>query len=253
MLTKFFTDCKVDDIDKKGRIVVAANAFDNQDADGDVSAVGSFKKTLTENFNRTRWFYNHDKTILLGVPLEGKEDYPFLKMTGQLNLEKEIARDVYSDYKLYAEHGKSLEHSVGVNPVQRDQKDRRIVKEWKLWEYSTLSSWGANPNTPALGIKSAKDLASAVDWFEVMLKKGDYTDQRFKQIEGALKTLRTLTIEPEQSKATTPTAEPLKCANCDTDNDGDAAYCKNCGSKMGTQPKSSDAVQVIKHFITTIN
>lgn len=207
LLQKAFSTCKIDDIDQKGRVVVAANAFDNVDADGDISAVGSYTKTLKENFNRTRWFYNHDKSILLGVPLEGAEVYPYLKMVGQLNMEKQVSRDVYSDYKLFADHGKSLEHSVGVAPVQRDNKDKRIVKEWKLWEYSTLSSWGANPNTPALDIKSAKDLEDALGWLDIMLRKGDYTDEKFKKIELTIKALRSLAVEPEQ-QATTQEDKP---------------------------------------------
>jgi HK97 family phage prohead protease len=208
MIYKAFSNCKIDDLDNKGRVVVAANAFDNEDSDGDISAVGSFSKTLKEHFNRARWFKDHDKTILIGVPIEGVEVYPHLKMVGQLNMEKQVSRDVYSDYKLYAEYGKSLEHSVGVNPIQRDQKDKRIVKEWRLWEYSTLSSWGANENTPMLGIKSAKDFADSIDWLDIMLRKGDYTDERFKQIELQIKTLRSLAKEPEPTDATTQKDEP---------------------------------------------
>lgn len=59
------------------------------------------------------------------------------------------------DYKLYAEYGKTLEHSIGVKAIKRDDKDKRIVKEWSLWEYSTLSSWGANPQTFLIDIKNA--------------------------------------------------------------------------------------------------
>ena len=33
---------------------------------------------------------------------------------GELNMKKEVSRDTYEDYKLYAEHGRTLEHSVGV-------------------------------------------------------------------------------------------------------------------------------------------
>lgn len=201
----------VEDVDEKGRVVVAANAFDNVDADEDISVPGSYKKTLTEHFNRARWFYNHDKTILLGVPIEGIEVYPHLKMTGQLNMKKQISRDVYEDYKLYAEYGRTLEHSVGVNPIRRDQKDQRKVLEWKLWEYSTLSSWGANENTPLLGIKSYQSIEDAIGWLELSTKKGNYTDERHKAIEQQIKNLRSLACEPEQiATATTPVVEPDK-------------------------------------------
>jgi hypothetical protein len=108
----------VKDIDQKGRILVAANALGNVDADKDISMEGSFNKTLKDNFNRLKWFLNHDKTQLVGVPIEGKEKYPYLEMLGQVNLNKQLGRDVYEDYKLYAEHGKSLEHSIGVEAIK---------------------------------------------------------------------------------------------------------------------------------------
>lgn len=40
----------VKDIDAKGRVLVAANALGNVDADKDISMEGSFVKTLKDNF-----------------------------------------------------------------------------------------------------------------------------------------------------------------------------------------------------------
>ena len=37
-----------------------------------------------------------------------------LVMTGQINLKKQIGVETLEDYKLYRDHGKTLEHSVGV-------------------------------------------------------------------------------------------------------------------------------------------
>jgi len=190
----------VKDIDGKGRIIVAANAFNNEDAHKDISLPGSFNKTLKENFNRLRWFLNHDTSLLLGVPIQGKEAFPYLELEGQLNMNKQISRDVYEDYKLYAEHGKSLEHSVGVSAIKKEIKsDVRHVSEWKMWEYSTLTAWGANENTPMIGMKSLTDLTDGIDWLNTMLTKGNYTDERFLQIEKHLSDLKTLVTEPQAS------------------------------------------------------
>jgi HK97 family phage prohead protease len=147
---------KIEDLDEKGRVLVAANGIGNQDADGDISAKGSFDLTLKKDFPRLRWFLNHDKNILLGVPIEGKEDGEHLKMLGQLNMKKQVSRDIYEDYKLWAEHGRTLEHSIGVKDIKRNDKNKNIVEQWELREYSTLTSWGANSNTPMLGIKAEK-------------------------------------------------------------------------------------------------
>lgn len=198
----------VKDIDEKGIVIVAANAIGNVDSDKDMSIDGSFDKTLSEGFKRLKWFLNHDRNLLLGVPIEGKQSGKYLEMKGQLNLKKQIAKDTYEDYKLYAEHGKTLEHSIGVEAVKWEQQgDTRMVKEWKLWEYSTLTSWGANEDTPMLGIKSADSIIEAIDWLNVMLKKGNYSDEKFLQIEEKINSLKSLFTEPV---VTTQVKEPSR-------------------------------------------
>jgi len=104
----------------------------------------------------------------------------------QINLNKELGRDAYEDYKLYKELGRSLEHSVAVEPIKRDDEDQRYVKEWRLWEYSTLTMWGANPRTPLVGMKDT-DIAEEI--IKEMMQR-DYSEQRkqlLKSIHEALK------------------------------------------------------------------
>jgi HK97 family phage prohead protease len=169
-------------VDEKGRVVIAVNAFGNVDSDNDISVKGSFNKTLSENFSRVKWYLNHNQGQLLGVPIEGVETDDYLQMTAQLNMNKQMSRDIYEDYRLYAEHGKTLEHSIGVDPIKRDSKDARMVLEYKLWEFSTLTNWGANSNTPLLSIKSEKEAAETIELLEKMLQ-GKYSDERLKSIE----------------------------------------------------------------------
>jgi HK97 family phage prohead protease len=194
-------------LDTKGRVLIAVNALGNTDSDNDISAPGSFKKTLKEHFDRVRWFLNHDTTILLGVPIKGYEEDNYLKMEAQFNLEKQIARDTYEDYKLYQEYGKTLEHSVGLQAIKYtidEQKMIRTVTEWKLWEFSTLTHWGANQDTPLLGIKDNSNLESILSKFTAeelipVLNKmniGNYSDTRKKQAEQIQKALF---IEPSRS------------------------------------------------------
>lgn len=185
---------QIKDLDEKGKVLVAANAIGNVDSDNDVSKEGSFDKTLREGFKRVKWLLNHGD-ILLGVPIEGKQNGKYLEMLGQLNMKKQISRDIYEDYKLYAEHGKSLEHSIGVNAIKWSMKDDvREVTEWKLWEYSTLTRWGANEDTPMLGIKEQKT-DEALQLLNLMLK-GNYSDERFILIEAKIKELKSLINEP---------------------------------------------------------
>lgn len=182
-------ESKAVDLDKKGQVLIAVNAFNNTDSDNDISLPGSFKKTLKENFSRVRWFLNHDVTILLGVPIKGFEEGQYLKMHAQFNLEKQVSRDTYEDYKLFQEHGKSLEHSVGLQAIKwtfDETKGVRTISEWKLWEFSTLTHWGANENTPLIGIKSR---------LEEMGNNANYSDERKRQIE---QTQKALFIEPSR-------------------------------------------------------
>jgi len=210
---------EVKDIDsKKGIITLYANTFDRMDTDNDVSLKGSFKKTIKEWFNRVKWFYNHDMTKLLGVPLEAKEDNFGLLLTGQLNLQKELSKDVFEDYKLYADNGRSLEHSIGVNAVKYEtfegdsvpkefKKEAngwvRVVSEWKWWEFSTLSGWGANQESLMVSLKNLKEIDNTLSWLDKM-KERNYTDERHKNIELTISTLKSLKNEPFESTPQEP-------------------------------------------------
>ena len=178
---------KSTDVDEKGIITVAVNGIGIKDADGDISAPGSFAKTLKENFNRCKWFLNHDKTKLLGCPIEGKEEGGNLVMSGQLNMKKQMSLEVLEDYKLYTEHGKTLEHSVGVRAIKRDPNNTALVKEWFLGEYSTLTHWGANPQTFLMDVKELKgeDLYNHIKMMKDALNMR-YSGEKLKALEDSI-------------------------------------------------------------------
>lgn len=176
---------KANDLDEvKGIVKVAVNGIGIVDSQNDISMPGSFTKTLSENIARMKWFLNHDVTQLLGVPLEGEEKDGNLIMTGQINLAKQIGRDTLEDYKLFAAAGRTLEHSIGVQAIKRDEKDKRKVLEWKMWEYSTLTNWGSNPQTFLVGIKndSPGDVRANIEFIRQALKMR-YSDARLKEYE----------------------------------------------------------------------
>lgn len=178
---------KTVDVDEKGIVTAAVNGIGIEDSQKDISMPGSFVDTIRDDIDRMRWFLNHDTTQLLGVPLYGEEKNDNLIVTGQLNLHKQIGRDIFEDYKLFAEAGRTLEHSIGVKAIRRDKEDKRKVLQWKMFEYSTLTSWGANPNTYLVGLKSATadQVRDAIDFLKLALKQR-YSDQRFMNIEKEL-------------------------------------------------------------------
>lgn len=185
MYQRLLYKTKANDLDEaKGIVTVAVNGIGIVDSQNDISMPGSFNKTLKENIGRMKWFLNHDTTQLLGVPLEGEERDGNLVMTGKLNLAKQIGRDTLEDYKLYASAGRTLEHSIGVQAIKRDPEDKRKVLEWKMWEYSTLTSWGSNPQTFLVGIKNdnPSDVRANIEFIRNALKMR-YSDERLKQYE----------------------------------------------------------------------
>ena len=180
------------DLDEKQGIVVAyANAYNFEDSDGDISAPGSFRKTVSENSKRIRVFKDHDPRISLGVPKAMNPDDPYgLLTTTQFNMQKEVARDMFSDIVLMKENGLNAELSIGYDIVDRDEKDRRVIKEYKLWEYSFLTSWAANELSTVGNIKNIKSTYGILELIERSYNL-KYSDSRLRKIEKILKSLTT--------------------------------------------------------------
>jgi HK97 family phage prohead protease len=175
--------------DKQGIVVAYANAYLNEDSDGDISAPGSFVKTVQENYKRIRVLKDHNSTISLGVPLEiDTRDSYGLGTKSQFNMQKSVSRDMFTDIQLYKSNGLNAELSIGYGIGKRDDKDKRIITEYKLWEYSFLTSWAANELAVVGDIKNIK---SHYGIMELLTKAYNlpYSDERLQQIETILKTL----------------------------------------------------------------
>ena len=183
----------------RGYVVVAANAFNNVDSQGDVSANGSFKKTI-ENIKNIYWYKNHNPNETLGIITRLWEDDLFLNAEMKFNLDKEISRNMYSDYRFFQENNNEIKHSVGVTaiPDKIDYKDDvRIVKEWKLWELSSLTKWPSNELAGTHLVKSMNDIENLKQYFEWMSENGMHTDEFIRQTEDILKELKQKEIKEE--------------------------------------------------------
>lgn len=196
---------KVMDVDsKKGIVTNYDNAFNCVDSDGDISRKGAYLKTLSENVKRAKWFLNHDSTLLLGVPFIAgtKEDDAGLLSVNHLNMDKQIAKDTLSDYMLFKDYDRTLEHSIGYEVIKSNPYDLgsgkmgRELIEIKLWEKSTLTSWGANEFTPLVDIKSIKDIDKMLEMLEQMFTKNlNYSDERKRAAEKLFLELKSLSKE----------------------------------------------------------
>jgi len=188
----------------KGVVAAYANVYNFKDSDGDISAFGSFDKTISENFKRIRVLKDHNPTMMIGVPLsiDTKDAYGLLT-TSQFNMNKPLGKDMFTDVKLMHDSGLNAELSIGYKVIQRDQKNKSIIQEYKLMEYSFLSSWGANQLSTVQDIKSIKSHYGIMELIEKSYNL-DYSDDRLRQIETLLKAL---TDEP--SETDTLINEPL--------------------------------------------
>jgi HK97 family phage prohead protease len=190
--------------DSKGVVTAYANVYNVKDSDGDISAYGSFNKTVAENFKRIRVLKDHNPTMMIGVPLaiDTKDNYGLLTTT-QFNMKKDLGRDMFTDVKLMHDSNLNAELSIGYRVISRDAKNKSLITEYKLAEYSFLSSWAANELSTVQNIKAIK---SHYGLMELITKAYDldYSDARLKQIETLLKAL---TDEPLCDD--TPEDEPL--------------------------------------------
>jgi HK97 family phage prohead protease len=190
--------------DKKGVVTAYANVYNFKDSDGDISAYGSFEKTVNENFKRIRVLKDHNPTMMIGVPLviDAKDTYGLLTTT-QFNMNKDLGRDMFTDIKLMYDSSLNAELSIGYKVMQRDQKNKSIITEYKLMEYSFLSSWGANQLSTVQDIKSIK---SHYGFMELLQKAYnlDYSDARLIEIEKLLKSL-----DKEPLEDNTQNLEPI--------------------------------------------
>ena len=180
----------IKDLDEKQGIVIAyANAYDFKDSDGDISVKGCFDKTVKDDFKRIRVLKDHDSRISLGVPLGfDLEDSFGLLTTTKFNLKKEVARDMFTDIQLMKEHGLNAELSIGYEVIKRDEKNEAKITEYKLYEYSFLTSWAANELSTVEGIKSVRSLHGIMHLIESAYNL-KYSDPRLREIEKILKSL----------------------------------------------------------------
>ena len=193
------------DLDEsKGEVIAYANAYNNEDSDKDISAPGSFTKTVSENFKRIRVLKDHNPTMMIGVPLSinPNDTYGLLTHT-KFNMNKDLGRDMFTDVKLMHDSGLNAELSIGYQVLKRDQKNKQIITEYKLMEYSFLSSWAANELATVQDIKSIKSHYGIMSLIEKSYNL-DYSDTRLRQIETILKAL-----SDEPGETSTKNDEPL--------------------------------------------
>jgi HK97 family phage prohead protease len=197
--------------ESRGIVEFYFSAFGNKDSDGDIMEKGSFKKTISENLSRIKHFKNHDPHLAVGRILELHEDSKGAFAVSQMS-KSTLGQDTLIEYK----EGIITEHSHGFQTIRENysnEKSANIISEVKLWEVSSLTSWGANSNTPTTGIKSLEDVETLFKNLENILTKSTISDERGAELQKSYDQLGNLIKSLRAPSQDTQEAEQLKRRN----------------------------------------
>jgi len=193
-------DAQVKGLDEaSGTVEIFVSSFGNKDSDGDIIVKGAYAKTISEKgpsgSGRIKHLKQHKTSVVVGRPTEMKETSEGLLVTSVLSKSRD-GLDVLADYKLDL-----YEHSVGFEVIQdgfSKEDNANIIKEINLWEYSSVT-WGANSNTPLVGMKSILKMDNPLDHINKRmsritnaLSKGEHSDERLELYQIELKQIQSL-------------------------------------------------------------
>lgn len=177
LIHKNIGDAIRDVSEKEGIVKFAFAHFGSLDSDGDVIEKGAYNKTVAESGpkgkDRIYHYKNHDSRQVVGRPMEIYPEGDYMVMVSKLS-KNAAGRDTLIEYQ----EGIIKEHSQGFYIMKDDrQEDKRIIQEVKMVEASSLTMWAANPNTPVLDLKEAKEN------IEKTLKVGRLSDEYLSELE----------------------------------------------------------------------
>ena len=199
----------IDDISEKGILSGYANVYNIEDTDGDISQVGSFTKTVTENRKRIKILKNHDKNQFIGVPSELDANDPYgLKLSAKLQMNKPIAKEVYEDSRFLLDNGFESGFSIGGWVLKRSKSNTQIVTEYKLNEISVLIGYDPANQLSLIDVAKAikeKSEITQTQFWKIITKAYDnarFSDEILKSLE---KFLSLESVEP-----TTEVTQPIE-------------------------------------------
>jgi HK97 family phage prohead protease len=170
---------------------------------------GAFTKTINEQGPasaqpRIKHLLNHDPSQPLGKLLTLREDEYGLYYESQVG-----THEGGEDFIKMVESGLITEHSIGFSTVRktvlnpdadwREQKTQ--LHELKLFEFSSLTAWGANQYTPLVGVKTLKTVEDRIANLIKAIDGGTFTDTTFIFLQDEL-----LFLQKAFKDITTPAA-----------------------------------------------
>jgi len=209
---------------KKGIIQGYFSHFDNVDSDGDIIRKGAFTKTIREQGPnsaqpRIKHLINHDSSQPLGKLTSLKEDAMGLKYESQIG-----THTLGQDFIKMVESGLITEHSIGFKTVKQNQlqsyedymntpsKGWYEITEVKLYEGSSLTSWGANPLTPVTSLKNEIDadyIYARQQAIEKFCRNTDATDETIEALLLHSKQLAQMILDIKGTTQPVKATEPV--------------------------------------------
>lgn len=199
----------IKDMDVRLGIVTGyAASFNTLDSDGDIIMPGAFTKSIRDSGPssvqpRIKYLLNHNTSQPLGVPEVLKEDG-----TGLYYEAKVGTHTLGVDFLKMVDSGLITEHSIGFSTIKKQSnKDGTTnLTELKLWEFSSLTAWGANQYTPLVGVKSAQAVEDRIQRLIKAIDSGTFTDTTFAFLNEELlyiqKAFKDISTKPEPDEAT---------------------------------------------------
>lgn len=198
---------------KLGIVTGYFSSFGNKDADGDVIMKGAFAKTIAENGPqsaqpRVKHLLNHDVTKPIGKILVLQED-----MKGLYYESKVGSHTLGQDYLKMVDSGLITEHSIGFKTIKEDKKsDANYMTELKLWEGSSLTAWGSNPETPITGMKGLdlETINVRIKALDKFCRNSTATDETIDLLLIEIKQLQQFIIESNQTAEKAPDPQVVR-------------------------------------------
>lgn len=184
----FCLSAGIKDMDiKQGIVTGYAASFGTLDSDNDIIMPGAFLKTILEQGPeskqpRIKHLMNHSTNQPIGLPLILSEDAKGLYYESKVG-----THDLGIDFLKMVDSGLITEHSIGygvvkktvVNPDADWREQQTHLMELKLWEFSSLTAWGANQYTPLTGVKIKEQAQNRLPLLIKALENGTFTDKTF--------------------------------------------------------------------------
>ena len=206
-------DLQVKDVDAKSGVVAGYfSAFGMVDSDGDIIMPGAFKRSIqdwgVDGKQRIKHLLNHNPSQPLGKLTTLKEDSYGLYYESKVG-----THQLGTDFIKMVESGLIGEHSIGFKTL-REQKgsDANEIHDVMLFEGRSLTAWGANENTPLIGMKGMKYIDKIQDQikaFEKFIRDSDVTDETIDLCLIKVKQLAQ-TVEQMQTSSTMAAEAPLQ-------------------------------------------